>query len=70
MIRDYVDSGRVELASTLKRKILDISTKDADAIHMREVYGDGPCMTLIAYIKNRDCKAPSNWDGVRELTSK
>jgi len=32
--------------------------------------GDGPTDTLLTYIERRDLKAPSSWQGVRELTSK
>ncbi len=34
------------------------------------VKADGPCTTLLGYLKAHNYTAPSNWKGVRELTSK
>ncbi len=70
MIQDIIDSGRMQIVTSMKSKILDASTKDEDAIHAREELGDGPCQTLITYLENRNCKCPASWNGVRELTSK
>ena len=33
-------------------------------------YEDGPSVTLLSYMKNRGFKSPSDWIGVRKLTSK
>jgi hypothetical protein len=70
MIHDIVDSGRIEVVSTVKTKLLDSLTKDEDAVSARKEYGDGPCQTIISYIEKHDCIPPENWDGVRPLTSK
>jgi len=32
--------------------------------------GDGPCLTLLSYMRERDWKAPEDWAGYRPLTSK
>ncbi len=70
MIVDVVAAGRLEFSALTKDKLLDSSTDDEDIIHMREEYGDGPCQALISYMENRNCTPPSDWDGVRPLTSK
>lgn len=70
MIADMVDTGRIEVVTSVKMKLMDPSTADDDVIHMREKFGDGPCQTLISYIKNRNCIAPETWVGVRPLMSK
>lgn len=36
----------------------------------REILGDGPSQTLLAYIEARHCEAPADWQGFRPLTSK
>ena len=70
MIKDIVESGRVEVVNATKNKILDSKTTDEDAIYKREEFGDGASQTLISYIENRNCTAPETWHKVRELTSK
>ena len=37
---------------------------------LAQVKSDGPCTTLLAYLKAHNYTAPSKWNGVRELTSK
>jgi len=69
MITDVV-AGRIEFSALTKEKLLDCRTDDEDIIHMREEYGDGPCNALISYMENRNCIPPSDWNGVRSLTSK
>ena len=32
--------------------------------------GDGPCLTLLEYINEHECKPPADWRGYRPLTSK
>jgi len=32
--------------------------------------GDGPSLTLLSYMKDRDYQAPADWKGFRPLTSK
>jgi hypothetical protein len=32
--------------------------------------GDGPCLTLLEYMEERNWTAPSDWQGYRPLTSK
>ncbi len=49
--------------------------KDAGEIfektkNMIEDHVDGPSVTLFNYIQRRDFTAPSDWRGVRKLTSK
>ncbi len=70
MIADMVDTGRIEVVTSVKLKLMDHTTKDEDVIHMREQFGDGPSQTLLSYIKNRNCTAPESWEGVRPLMSK
>jgi len=70
MITDVVAGGRIEFSALTKEKLLDCRTDDEDIIHMREEYGDGPCHALISYMENRNCIPPSDWNGVRSLTSK
>lgn len=36
----------------------------------REILGDGPSQTLLAYLEARNCEAPADWQGFRPLTSK
>lgn len=35
-----------------------------------ESEGDGPCLTLLEYMEERNWTAPSDWQGYRPLTSK
>jgi hypothetical protein len=32
--------------------------------------GDGPCLTLLEYMEERNWKAPDDWAGYRPLTAK
>lgn len=70
MIKDILESGRIEVVTSMRKRIMDPSTEDEDAIHWRGNLGDGPAQTIISYIKNRNCQCPDTWNGVRELTSK
>lgn len=70
MISDMIDTGRIEVVTSVKMKLRDSSTQDEEAIHLREEFGDGPSQILISFIKNRNFIPPEFWDGVRPLMSK
>jgi len=43
---------------------------EEELIRLREELGDGPCRSLLAYMKQHGGVAPKSWRGVRPLTSK
>jgi hypothetical protein len=51
------------------RKLLEKANKIMAAIIPGSA-GDGPCLTLLEYMEERDWKAPADWAGFRPLTSK
>lgn len=66
-----VDSRRLSLSKTgkpVQRKSISqlMSFTDEEKV----VLGDGPCQTLLSYMKDREYTAPADWKGFRPLTSK
>eukprot|EP00605_Chrysophyceae_sp_TOSAG23-4_P000252 GSChrysophyteH1.ASY1.ANO1.289.1 assembled CDS len=51
------------------RKLLEKANKMMQRI-APTLGGDGPCLTLLNYMKERDNKAPKDWAGFRPLTAK
>lgn len=54
--------------SYINGKWTEACSKFQDCLKIDET--DGPCKTLIGYIKSNNSTAPTNWKGFRELTSK
>jgi hypothetical protein len=65
------DPRRLSLSKTgkpVQRKSISqlMSFTDEEKV----VLGDGPCQTLLSYMKDRDYTAPADWKGFRPLTNK
>jgi hypothetical protein len=70
MIETVVDDGRIEHVNRFKEDLLNPDIQTDEAQHLRRELGDGPCQSLLSYIKKRNYTAPDDWHGVRQLTSK
>lgn len=73
VIQAVLDSGSYEYeAMDYEDKLLQPPTPQDDEvlIRLREEVSDGPCQSLLAYMKKHDGVAPDNWSGFRPLTSK
>jgi hypothetical protein len=62
----YIDYKLEDIAEDLfdRRKSTDEVTR------IRTEFGDGACKCLISYMEKRKCIPPTDWEGVRPLTSK
>lgn len=70
MIESVIDDGKIPNASALGSKLLDPNSTDEEVLYLRKEFGDGPCQTLIAFIERKNFQKPTDWRGVRKLTSK
>lgn len=71
MIRTVLEEGYIDYnPDEIDERIFDAKNRSEDIVRIRNDLGDGTCKVLIAYMERRDGISPSDWMGVRPLTSK
>jgi class 3 adenylate cyclase len=71
MIETVVEEGWVsDDVNGMEERLFNENDQTEEIRRLRQELGDGAARSLIAYIKEADCKAPNSWKGVRPLTSK
>jgi hypothetical protein len=71
LIEHIIDEGYIELdPDEFPGDIYDRNNTDEELVRLRQDLGDGTCRVLMSYMKSRNLTAPTDWDGVRKLSSK
>ena len=71
MIRTVLEEGYIDYnPDEIDERIFDPKNRSDEIMRIRNDLGDGTCKVLIAYMERRDGICPSEWKGVRPLTSK
>ena len=73
MIETVIEEGCYESdVADYTDQVMDPNCQFEHIVSLRQSIGDGPCQSLVSYMEKEmiDGRAPANWDGVRNLTSK
>lgn len=71
MITHVLEEGYIDYnPDAIDQRIFDRNNTTDEIMRIRAELGDGPCKCLISYMEKRNATPPSNWKGVRPLTSK
>jgi hypothetical protein len=71
MIATVLEDGYLEYdTDEVEGRIFNTNDQNEDIVRVRHKLGDGACRVLMSFMERRNMKAPDNWKGVRQLSSK